>query len=494
MTSTASPIERDQTPATPEDPHLGAHEQMRWFGVLWLIAMLSHHTDSHPLDAGYVLLFAVPLLLCLLLWRNSAVGVLVLVCAIAVEAATSLPGIANHMVLALLVGIGFAATAGYVLIRERRAPSGEPFSVRLFSYARTPIGLTMVVIYAFTVFHKLNTAFFDPVYSCAAHLLTQMFDVNGLPEPPLPPFVVLGAAVGTIIVETAIVVCFAVPRLRRFGLPLGVGFHGLLAWSSFYDFAGSVYALYLLLIPTSAFAAVAKWAPNLRIWAGIAFGGHVMLAVVAEMTGTQQTTFGLQWHTVLVALWYLAVWPLMLMLCWAMWTTDRRTPFPGWQWKPVVLLLIPALAFVNGATAYVGLKTVANYSMFSNLHTENGQTNHLVPGINALQVFPYQDDPVSVLRMDAEDGSGVPNPKWMREESPQVVPLQELRRVTQLWRDAGLTGDRAVKVEYERAGQIFKVPDAVADPVLGAPMPWWQQKLMSFRALTSPEGRDICRW
>jgi hypothetical protein len=457
--------------------------------------MVSHHTDSHPQGAWAVIIFAVPMLIGMFVYPSfTAVGVLILVAGVATQAAFSLPGIANHMVLALLVGIGFVVTALYVLIRGWRAPSDVPFDVRLFEYARTPIGLTMVVIYAFTTFHKLNTAFFDPVFSCAKHLTDQMFSLNGIPEPAFPPPMVLAAAVGTIIVETAIVVCFAVPKLRRYGLPLGVGFHGLLAWSSFYDFAASVYALYLLLIPTTAFAAVAKRAPNLRIWALIAFGGHVMLAVTTSWTGTEQTTFGLHWHTLLVVMWYLAVWPIMLLLCWAVWTTDRRTPFPGWSWRPALLLLVPLLAFVNGATAYVGLKTVANYSMFSNLHTENGQSNHLIPGISALQVFPYQDDPVTVLKMDADGDTNVPNPKWMREESPQVVPMQELRRVVQLWKDAGLTGDRAVKVSYERAGQTFTVPDAVADPVLGAPMPLWQQKLMSFRALTSPEGPDICRW
>lgn len=490
MTSTATPIEREDTPPAADDRHLGAREQIRWFGLLWLVAMVSHHTDSHPTGALLVIAFAAPLLV----WPSSAAALMLLVGGVAVQAALSLPGIANHMVLALLVGIGFALTALYVLVAERRAPSGEPFAVRLFELARTPVGLTMVVVYAFTTFHKLNTAFFDPVYSCASHLMSQMFALNGLPEPAFPPLVTLGSAVGTIVVETAILVCFAVPKLRRFGLPLGVGFHGLLAWSSFYDFAVAVYALYLLLIPTSAFAAVARRAPNLRMWALIAFGAHVLLAITTSMTGTEQTNFGLQWHTVLVATWYLAVWPVMLLLCWAVWTTDRGTPFPGWRWRPAVLLLVPALAFVNGATSYLGLKTVANYSMFSNLHTENGQSNHLLPGISALQVFRFQDDPVTVLKMDADGDTGVPNPKWMREESPQVVPMQELRRVTQLWKDAGLTGGRAVKVEYERAGRTYTVPDAVADPVLGAPMPLWEQKLMSFRALTSPEGPDICRW
>jgi hypothetical protein len=509
MTSTATHTERDEPLPPPDAGDVGAREQLRWFGTLWVMAMVFHHTDSHPTGAITVLLFAAPLLI----WPTSAPAMMLFVGSIAVTAASNLPGIANHMVLNLLVGLGFATAALWVLVtdlRARRAGSpsaGSPsagsssagsssagsssvgsFGVRWFEAARTPIGLTLVAVYGFTVFHKLNTAFFDPINSCAGHLIDQMFEVNGLSIPDFPPALITASAVGTIIVETAILVSLAVPKLRRWGLILGVGFHSVLGWASFYDFATAVFAIYLLLVPTRAFAQVATRFPNLRTWSLIAFVAHVTLSMTAEYVGSDVSTFGLRWHTVLVVTWCIAVLPSMVSLLWAAYTDGA--PFPSWRWRPALLLFVPLLAFLNGATPYLGLKTVANYSMFSNIHTEDGHTNHLMPGISALQVLHFQDNPVTVETIDAP-GSAAALPKWMEEDPPQVVPLQELRRVTQLWRDAGVVG---AKVDYLRDGVLHEVKDAVADPVLGAPMPWWQQKLMSFRALTSAEGPDICRW
>jgi hypothetical protein len=137
------------------------------------------------------------------------------------------------------------------------------------------------------------------------------------------------------------------------------------------------------------------------------------------------------------------------------------------------------------------LKTVASYSMFSNLHTEGGETNHLLRMVNALQVLPYERDVVTVVNVSAPRGSDVRAAGWMRERPPQVVPWLELRRVAALWRDVGLTG---VRVEYIRDGAPHIVEDAEADPELSAPMPWWQRKLLAFRAVDSGSGADRCRW
>lgn len=165
------------------------------------------------------------------------------------------------------------------------------------------------MVYGFAVFHKLNTAFFDPVSSCAGRLLRQALAMNGL-DPDLPGAgVVAPAAVGTVVVEAAILVLLAVPGLRRWGLLLGVGFHSVLALASFYDFATTVFALYLLLVPARVFAAMGPVSGRLRRWALVAFA-----------------------------------------------FADHRREggrWPGWRPNPA-LLLVPLLAFANGAAPYLG--------------------------------------------------------------------------------------------------------------------------------------------
>jgi hypothetical protein len=149
------------------------------------------------------------------------------------------------------------------------------------------------------------------------------------------------------------------------------------------------------------------------------------------------------------------------------------------------------LAFANGAAPYLGLKTVASYSMFSNLHTEAGHTNHLLGGVNELQVLPYERDVVTVVNVEGPPRADVRAGVWMRERPPQVVPWLELRRVAALWRDLGIA---PVALEYIRDGVPHIIDDARNDPELSAPMPWWQRRLLAFRAIDSGSGADRCRW
>jgi len=64
---------------------------------------------------------------------------------------------------------------------------------------------------------------------------------------------------------------------------------------------------------------------------------------------------------------------------------------------PQVGVLTLILAMLNGACPYLGLKTQATWSMFSNLHVEGGVSNHLlIPA--SLQPFGYAHDCVTVVK------------------------------------------------------------------------------------------------
>ena len=165
--------------------------------------------------------------------------------------------------------------------------------------------------------------------------------------------------------------------------------------------------------------------------------------------------------------------------------------WPGWRPRPAFLLLVPLLAFVNGASPYLGLKTVGVYSMFSNLHTERGVTNHLISGLPALNVVPYERDTVTGVHTDAAVKRGMARTDWLEETPPVTVPLLEVRRVVALWQEEGLHG---IRVEYLRDGVPRVAADAITDPVLSVRPSWWQRNLVAFRAIDSGLGANICRW
>jgi hypothetical protein len=474
----------DEIPGDPGE--IGAREQLRWFSTLWVMAAAVHFTDSDPLSMLPVLALGLPVLL----FPTSALAFGLFVAVAAVTGAMSLPTAANHKVLSLLVALAFATAALWVWATRNRPDTRGTFLARWLEAARRPAGLTLLVVYLFTVFDKVNTAFFDPATSCAGSLLDQLLDYNGILV-EAGPDIVRVSSIGTVLVEATILVCLAVPRLRRWGLLLGVGFHLVLAPASFWDFATMVFALYILFVPTRVFAGLAPRSAGIRRLALAAFGLHMLLAITVNLAGTMVSPFGLRWHTLLVLTWYIAVIPMMVQLLRA--CLADRGPWAGWRVSPV-LLLVPLLAFANGSAPYLGLKTEGSYSMFSNLHTEPGAANHLLPGLAGPQLFPYQRDTVTITKIDIRrgpDSGPVSLTGWTQEKPPTTVPWLELRRMVGNWRAAGVAD---IHLEYVRGGVPRSVDNAVTDPELGTPLPWWQQHLMAFRAISSGDGPDVCRW
>lgn len=479
----------------------GAPEQFRWFATLFAMALVFHYSDSHPLAVVPALVACLPVLLV----PSSVAAFGLAVVAGAVVAVSSLPAASNHLVMTLLIALTFGVAALWALATRKR-PGGSGSSVqRWLDAARSPTGVVLLVVYLFTVFHKLNTAFFDPSTSCAGTLLGQLLGINGF-DVELSVAVVQFAAFATVLIEVVVLVCLAVPRLRCWGVLLGVGFHSVLALASFYDFATIVFAVYVLLVPPQVFDTLAPRTAAIRRIALTGFAAHVLLSVVSGAADSSASPIGLPWRTLLVATWFAAVGPFMLPLVRGYFAAQAAgVRSPGWRLRPAVLLLVPLLAFVNGATPYLGLKTVANYSMFSNLHTEDGRTNHLLPGMAAFELVPYQRDTVTLVglelpgevRLDVVHRAlgGVAylqrQSRWAGEQPPVRIPWMELRRTVLLWQGADIRGTR---IAYLRDGVPHVVDDAIADPVLGAPLPWWQRHLLAFRAVDSGSGADVCRW
>lgn len=480
----------------------GARQQLSWFGTLFAMALVFHYSDSQPLALVPALLAGLPALI----FPGSVAAVGLVVVAGATLAVLNLPAASNHLVLSLLAALTLGAAALWALTTRNRPGRQGDLVQRSLNAARGPAGLVLLVVYLFTVFDKLNTAFFTPATSCGSDLLGQLIWLNGFGDVVLNPAIAQSVAIATVLTEAAILGLLAVPRLRCWGVLLGVGFHSILALASFYDFATIVFAVYVLLVPAEVFTALAPRTAMLRRLALTGFAAHVLGSLVSGFADSPVSPVGLPWHTLLVATWFVAVGPFMFALVRGYLAAQAAgVRPPSWRPRPAVLLLIPLLAFVNGATPYLGLKTVANYSMFSNLHTEEGSTNHLLPGVTSLELAGYQRDTVTVVGLALPDQveldavhralGGVTylqrQARWISEQPPVRIPWLELRRTVLLWQRAGISG---IRIAYLRDGPPRVVPDAIADPVLGAPLPWWQRHLLAFRAVESGLGADSCRW
>jgi hypothetical protein len=469
------------------------------FAWLWALAAALHHLEAQPL-AGLPLY---PFAILLFLYPERLWAIASFVCAHTALLLLDLPAAANHSVLALMVN-------GCLLIGSVQALRSESPEVRgrqLWQSVRGPLQATVAVVYGFAVFHKLNTSFFDPDVSCAMSQLAKMIELHGFPEPPTPLVAFTFTIYLTVIIEAAIVVCLLWSRLSHWGATLGLLFHTALGWAQFFDFATVVLALYLFFLPWDGIQQAMARIPR---WAGACFASCLGLLGVTSFVfhGVRQSPLIIAWpawslqaDTLICLCWTLMIWPLLLPIF-----TKSKVRRSEDRWTGAALAwLIPLLALVNGATAYLGLKTVANYSMFSNLRTEGGQTNHVLMPAGQFFLADYQNDLVRVELVDGVPPERWPfwvrlaggarwmrrNARWLAEIPGVRVPFVEVRRTLQLWRAVGFT---QVSIVYARQGVWYEAEDAFGDPTLLRPLSFWERQLMAFRAVQNDGEASECRW
>ncbi len=475
-------------------PDEASRTQVRWFVTVWVMAFTVHYFEQRPFD-GLPLIAAA--IVCLIVPGSLAAFVLFL--AVSSWAVfVHLPAASNHLVLGGLINLAFAASAVAVWRsrrKDRTSRGGATFSERWFDVVRTPALLVLLVVYFFGVFHKLNTSFFDSEVSCAGALASNLLLLQGLGSGGVPQSFVAIAALLTVLGEGVILVCLAVPRLRRWGVLIGVVFHSMLAVAQFYDFSTFVFALYILILAPEAAMRIARPERNRR-WAmagWVALGG---VSIAAYLSAEPTSPMGLRWHTLQVATWFMAMLPLVVPMLRESFSRGGNAPAPQrWSLRPAWLLLVPALAFLNGITPYIGVKTVGNYSMFSNLRTEEGETNHYLSAVRSLEITDLLHDTVDVYSISLPDADrlhfGVRRPtRWAGEPRPVRVPWIELRRAVLLWKDAGIEN---VHLRYVHDGVERDVDYAEDDPELTEPLPFGARRLLAFRAIELDDAVS-CRW
>lgn len=184
----------------------------------------------------------------------------------------------------------------------------------------------------------------------------------------------------------------------------------------------------------------------------------------------------------------------LLILLWPI-LKDLFSPRREWRWDgvtalggtaPKLLYVFPVLLILFGLTSYFGLRTAGNFSMFSNLRTELGQSNHLLLRDDWLKIAGYQEDVVNVLQVDDEAAEiGY----QYHPLTGYALPLVEFQKLVVLWRKAG----RVVPMRLEYGGKSYDTDNIVAEPDFQIGGSDWEMKLLDFRVIQLG-GPNDCRW
>jgi hypothetical protein len=460
----------------------------RLFAAMWAVAHVLHawHQGGGWQDGHEGMLLALVLVggLYVLARPSEPRRLAVLAGVQTVTYVSAMPLVANHWTIAVFVNLGLLAAYA----RAKRAGTAGSWDF-LWSFA--PCGRTIfLVAYSAAALAKLNTAFLDPVGSCAIATLEPVASWVGISMPPAGgalSHVVVWLVVG---VELSVPLLLLLPRTRRVGMGLCGTFHVLLAMTPVVlvmDFTAYVLALLLLFAPADFADRLAGEAvATARRWPGFAGLRRRLGALAGYVAAACVLVLGVAREDVGAELWMSVTWAVFLMygvgalaVGLAILASYRIVPavdlVPGERVKlPATQLLLVGLIVLNAASPYVGGKTTSSFTMFSNLATEGGVSNHLF--LPRLGVRTSQDDLALVL------SSSEPFLQSVADEG-QLLAFHELRR--------RLSADPDASIEYLRGGVQVSRDRAGDDPDLVG-LSWLPRKVLHFRAVPL-DGSPTCQ-
>lgn len=317
-----------------------------------------------------------------------------------VSVAWAFPYHPNHIVFSWIVN-GTLLAGLFLVLREDS--SDTDVASRWFRAVAPWLRVELCMLYFFTVFHKLNTSYFDLDWSCAAKMHSEIS--AWMPLLPGSKWAQYLGIYATLIIETAIPLMLLFGRTRVAGAMLGLLFHGLLALhphQGLFSFSSTMTALFTVFMPLGLAESLIQPGrfKKLFIWLLSLFAAWYLLWVGRRWLPSGFHMEQLLEHISKVGF---VVYYVYLTYCIVTFIRSARTiglaiqaPGQGSWLAHTSLIVLPVLLFINGFGPYLGLRTQTSFSMFSNLHTENGMSNHLIvpPGI---QVTDWQRDLVEII-------------------------------------------------------------------------------------------------
>lgn len=421
----------------------------------WAFAILYHQTAyreslATPLD------IVVTSLAALLLVRPTLLPFVALAVAQLLLVGQQLPNVYNHWYVVALANLGIVLAAVVAVARARRSP-GHVGAAELLPAFGPAARWYLVFLYFLTGWHKLNRDFLTPDISCASVLLDQMAArLGGITVPPALGVVAIAA---TLLVELGVPIALLFVRTRTPAVLVALAFHLAMAVTGYARFSAAGVALLLCFVAPAT---------------------HRHILATSLLTHARYRTVlvcGLLASTLVEPLtevtWLFGQLALTAWIGWVVLrdgtTATLRAPLrqAGDAWLPFAA---PLLLLCSGIAPYFGLQTDRALSMYSNLRTEGGITNHLVVP-SSWQHFPYQRDLVSVH----EAGGRTLRPLVT---NGLVVPFEELRaRATE---SIALTAG-PLSVWYGRGGVVYRVEDLRHDSALALPVSRLHRKFLRFR-------------
>jgi len=458
------------------------------FSLLFAFGVLNHTHTLGSITANYsnvgVTLFSIAAV-ALLIWPSSRRLLVAMSAGVAISVLSKMPSVVNHWLAFGVITLAYLAVAT-ITLRE----SDREGRRAILTAGTMYIGAVAIVcVWAVAAFHKLNSGFFDTVYSCALDHTNDLTRLFGLGRPVGGGFIgwlIIIAAIGT---EILVPLFLLLRRRRLFGLALAFGFHLVMAVNGHQAFSGLALALYVPFLPNEIW----RGFDPTDIWERITYryiqlAGMFMAALGAALT-LMGSNYNLHWRgrmfyivgsTLVAAIVFRAlrrsqafdsVESTMSSLLGKLDDGARRA-------ISVIAIVVVAAFAINGLAPYLGIKSQLTISMYSNLRVESDERwNHLlVP--EAVRVFGGDDDMIRVVNIADE------NIDWLEGK---ILHRFEVRR-----RLSAACDGTPIALAYSVDGSSIQTTIADAcESEFGQKPSLLQRKLLTFREVVEP---NECQW
>jgi hypothetical protein len=441
--------------------------QAQWhywiFQGLLLLGSIFHHTeDWRDRVHCYV---AIATLVVFVLSERLRNGVFLLFLLFAIYSyGVQFPDLANHSNLSFFVFLLLLLPQVKLTLLSRE--------IEYHDIIKT-LRLCLVTLYFFTIFHKLNWDFINPTVSCAndklrdyLELIPPQWDSLYSWAETLIPFLGLST-------EAIIPMALIIPRFRNFGILFVIILHFVLAPMGFTDFSSLALAM--------AWTFVQPHSSHELVWRHFQYLSALCLLIVFGLAPSRFPN-RIETHEILEGALFAWAYIPFLYLYYRGHVDLSVLRLP----KNPLLVIFVALFFFFGFNNYLGLRTSGTFSMFSNLVTEGDHSNHMLLGSNPFKIWGFQEDVVEIVAV-------TPAVQGFYRHMPypgQLIPKVEFVKILEALKKWPWT-DVRMKVIYQ--GKTFATERAGKDPHFVFRAPWYQKKLMLFRAIQK-QGPQKCSW
>jgi hypothetical protein len=314
------------------------------------------------------------------LWQLNIVNI----CLSCLVIARHFPRMANHCNIELIIEIVILLLV-FLKICYPKLKLSNQFIQYVFR-------VSLITIYFFTGFHKLNTDFFNPCVSCVNAINERLINnFTGL-NFRLPFLLSAIFQYVSIFIEMVLPFGLLWHKSRKFTAIGLLFFHFCLSFVCYADF--SALATFLIIGSIINFeenVVKSKLIPALKAYIFFTILAIIINAICLKSCATlyqryfcQGLIFNLGWF--------------IFMFFFFKNYKEKQNSF-DYKQLPFLIFIISIISFWS-MKSYIGLGNSGNLTMFSNLLTEKSRSNHLFINTSKTKIFDFEEDNVFVLKLD----------------------------------------------------------------------------------------------